>query len=43
VIKKADLQWSLSKLTLPHDLAMIVLLESLYRAGTINDGLPYHK
>lgn len=39
----ADLQWSFSKLTLPHDLAMVTLLESIYRASTINIGLPYHK
>lgn len=40
---QADYQWSLGRHTLPHDLAMIVTLEALYRASTINAHLPYHK
>jgi len=39
----ADFQWSFGRLTLPHDLAMVTLVEALYRASTINAGHPYHR
>lgn len=43
VRQKADLLWSFGRLTLPHDLAMVTLLEALYRGSTINAGHPYHR
>ncbi|MEP6669720.1 MAG: 23S rRNA (pseudouridine(1915)-N(3))-methyltransferase RlmH [Chthoniobacter sp.] len=39
----ADWTWSLSKLTLQHELALVVTLEQIYRAYTIKGGLPYHR
>lgn len=43
VLDRADLKLSLGKVTLPHALARIVLIEQLYRVQTIICGKKYHK
>ena len=43
LVAQADLRWSFGPLTLPHDLARVVLWEQLFRARAIRDGNPYHK
>jgi len=43
VKKRADLLMSFGKLTLPHQLMRLVLVEQIYRAFMIQQGSPYHK
>jgi 23S rRNA (pseudouridine1915-N3)-methyltransferase len=43
LISRADKRWSLSRLTLTHEMARVLLFEQLYRAFTIVHGLPYQK
>jgi len=41
--QRADMMWSLSKLTLPHGMARALLSEQLYRAWSLQTGHPYHR
>jgi len=43
VLEKADLKISLSKMTLTHSFAAILLSEQIYRSVTIKIGHPYHR
>ena len=43
ILSKANLILSFGKITFPHQLFRVVLIEQIYRALTIIEGLPYHK
>ena len=41
--KSVDRVWAISQFTLQHELAMVVLLEQIYRVHTVLRGEPYHR
>ena len=43
VLQRAAHRLAISSMTLPHEMARLVMAEQLYRAGTIARGEPYHK
>ena len=42
-LARADARWSLSRLTLAHPVARVVVAEQIYRAWSILNNLPYHR
>jgi 23S rRNA (pseudouridine1915-N3)-methyltransferase len=42
-LERAELRWSLSRLTLPHPLVRILVAEQIYRAWSLLKHHPYHR
>lgn len=43
ILRRADMEFCLGKVTLPHQLARVVVAEQIYRAYKINNNEKYHK
>jgi 23S rRNA (pseudouridine1915-N3)-methyltransferase len=43
VLERADFKWSLSRLTFPHAIVRVLLVEQLYRAQSVLANHPYHR
>ncbi|OFW79333.1 MAG: 23S rRNA (pseudouridine(1915)-N(3))-methyltransferase RlmH [Alicyclobacillus sp. RIFOXYA1_FULL_53_8] len=43
LLRRAEFRWSFGPITLPHQLARVVMVEQLYRGIRIKNGEPYHK
>ena len=43
LVEKSDFNLSLSKMTMPHEMANLVLIEQIYRAFSIKKGTHYHR
>jgi 23S rRNA (pseudouridine1915-N3)-methyltransferase len=43
VLNRADYKWSLSRLTFPHAMVRVLLVEQLYRAQSVLANHPYHR